>query len=73
MMLVNDIIRIASAGGGLRIDCTKYMVSDIIRIAAAASNKHANIILENTSRLLASDAVRIAAAGQGCVIFNDLI
>ena len=49
------------------------MVSDIIRIAAAASNKHANIILENTSRLLASDAVRIAAAGQGCVIFNDLI
>ena len=68
-MMVSDFVRIAAAGGGLRLDCSKYMV---VRIAAAASQHKAAIILENCSRLMASDAVRIAAAGKGSVIFNDL-
>lgn len=71
-MMVSDFLRIAAAGGGLRLDCSKYMVSDIVRIAAAASQHKAAIILENCSRLMVSDAVRIAAAGKGSVIFNDL-
>lgn len=71
-MMVSDLVRIAAAGGGLRLDCSKHMVSDIVRIAAAASQHRAMIILENCGRLMASDAVRIAAAGKGCVIFNDL-
>lgn len=71
-MIVSDLVRIAAAGGGLRLDCSKHMVSDLVRIAAAASQHKAIIILENCNGLMASDAVRIAAAGNGSVVFNDL-
>lgn len=71
-MMESDLVRIAAAGGGLRIDCSKHMVSDIVRIAAAASQSRAMIILENSGKLMTSDAVRIAAAGKGYVIFNDM-
>lgn len=71
MILVSDLIRIAAAGGGMRINCQGRMVSDLIRIAAAASIRHSVIILENADNILVSDKIRIAAAGQGCVFFND--
>ena len=71
MILVSDLIRIAATGGGMRISCKGRMVSDIIRIAAAASSKKSIIVLENTDHILVADKIRIAAAGQGCVFFND--
>lgn len=71
-MYVSDLIRIAAAGGGLRLDCTKHYVSDIIKIACAASDSQAKLILENSNKLYVSDAIKIASAGHGSVIFNDL-
>lgn len=71
--MISDMVRIAAAGGGLRIDCKGKMVSDLVRIAAAGSGKGARIILENTSHIMVSDRIRIAAAGQGCVLFNDIV
>lgn len=73
MLMVSDLVRIAAAGGGLRIDCRGKMVSDLVRVAAAGSGKGARIILENTGHILVSDKIRIAAAGQGCVLFNDIV
>lgn len=73
MRLVSDLIRIAAVGGGLKIDCSKHMVSDLIRIASVASQHHALIILENSDRLMTSDVIRIAAAGQGSVFFNESV
>lgn len=73
MLMVSDLVRIAAAGGGLRIDCRGKLVSDLVRVAAAGSGKGARIILENTSHILVSDKIRIAAAGQGCVLFNDIV
>lgn len=72
MAMVSDLVRIAAAGGGLRINCQGKMVSDLVRIAAAGSSKRSIIILENTKHIMISDKVRIAAAGQGCVIFNEI-
>lgn len=69
--MISDLVRIAAAGGGLRINCKDKMVSDLVRIAAAASNKQSIIVLENTAHILVSDKIRIAAAGKGCVFFND--
>ena len=69
--MISDLVRIAAAGGGLRINCKGKMVSDLVRIAAAGSGKRAMIVLENTEHIMVSDKVRIAAAGQGCVFFND--
>ena len=73
MLMISDIIRVAAAGGGLRINCQNKMVSDLVRIAAAGSDKHSFIILEHTENLMVSDRVRIAAAGNGCIFFNDEI
>lgn len=71
-MLTMDLVRVAAAGGGLRIDCAKHLTSDIVRIASAANQGGGIIILENSKRVLTMDKVRIAAAGQGHVLFNDI-
>ncbi len=71
--MISDMVRIAAAGGGLRIDCRGKLVSDLVRIAAAGCGRRGRIILENTSHILVSDKIRIAAAGQGCVLFNDVV
>ena len=72
-MLTTDLVRIAAAGGGLRLDCSKHLISDIVRIVSAASMGGGFIYLENAVRLTTIDKVRIAAASKGHVIFNDLI
>lgn len=72
MTFISDLVRIAAAGGGFRIDCTKHFVSDIERIASAASMGGGFIILENTESMLVNDKVRIASAGKGHVIFNTI-
>lgn len=71
-MVVSDLVRIAAAGGGLRIDCSDKVVADLVRIANAASLGGGYLILENTQRMIVSDKVRIAVAGKGQVIFNDI-
>lgn len=71
-MIVSDIIRLALAGGGQRIDCSNKLVSDLVCIAAAAKG-HSYIFLENTHNLLLADKLQIAKAGGGYVIFNDVI
>lgn len=70
--MVSDLIRIAAAGGGLQLDCEKYMIYDLIRIVAAGSQKQSMILLENCKKLSAYDAIKIAEAGNGYVIFKDL-
>lgn len=70
-MVVSDLVRIAAAGGGLRIDCSKKVVADLVRIANAASMGGGYLILENTEKMIVSDKIRIAVAGNGHVIFND--
>ena len=69
-MVVSDLVRIAAAGGGLRIDCSNIVVADLVMIANATSMGGGYLILENTERLIVSDIVRIAVAGKGHVIFN---
>lgn len=73
MVMISDLVRIAAAGGGLKINCQGKMVSDLVRIASAASSKKSIVLLENTENIMVSDKIRIAAAGQGCVIFNDAV
>ena len=69
-MFVSDLVRIAAAGGGLRIDCKNKVVADLVRIANAASMGGGYLILENSDSIIVSDKVRIAVAGKGHVIFN---
>ncbi|WP_421702104.1 hypothetical protein [Aliiroseovarius sp.] len=67
---VNNLIRVANAGGGLRLDALAFSVDNLLRIANAASSKQARIVIENSSALSADNMIRIGNAGKGAVLFE---
>jgi DNA replication protein len=67
---VDQLVRIAAAGGGFTLDAATKTVEQVVRIAAAASTKGAQITITNAQTKTVDHLVRIAAAGKGCVIFD---
>ena len=65
----SELIQIASAGGGLRLDAARRTTSELIQIASAASGKRAMLHLYNVNKTT-SEMIQIASAGKGCVIFE---
>lgn len=73
MRSTNDLVRIASAGGGMAIDAGMRQTNDLVRIASAASNHPGTrIFLGGLSMRDTNDLVRIASAGKGAVVFQDI-
>lgn len=72
-ILHSTMINVASAGGGLDIDCferpMKVDTMVAIALAAAGSGKHPPIVFRNCERLPVDGMIRIAEAGEGCVTF----
>ena len=71
---IDDLVRIAAAGGGMHV-AARMRTDDLARIASAAaasSNRGARIIVTGRSAKSTDDLVRIAAAGKGCVVFDLL-
>ncbi|WER50437.1 hypothetical protein CupriaWKF_33285 [Cupriavidus sp. WKF15] len=68
---VDDLIRIATAGGGFRVDATVHTLDNLIRIAAAAGAKGSRVTVVGASIHGTDSLVRIAAAGNGAVEFVD--
>ena len=66
---LNEMVRIAAAGGGFDLDAGTYSVPDMVRIAAAGENKGPIRIL-NAASLQTAEIVRIATAGAGSVWFD---
>jgi hypothetical protein len=68
------MVDIASNGGGLDIDCSARILhpDTMVQIAAAAasSGKRPTIIFRNMTILTPDVAIRIAKAGEGCVVFQ---
>lgn len=70
----NDIKEIASRGGGMILDASRFSAEDLKEIASRASTKdHGFIILRNSVRLSAEDAKEIASRSQGHVILDFTI
>lgn len=67
---VNDLVRIAAAGGGFTLNGSTFAVNDLVRIAAAGSNNQARLVFQNLQHLQTNDLVRIAAAGKGAIHFE---
>jgi hypothetical protein len=65
MKTTDDLIRIATAGGGLDLRNAGKPTEDLILIAAAASKARANIMIKGNKPT--EDLMRIATAGKGCV------
>ena len=72
MKTIDQLVRIAAAGGGMRVSATGKTVDQLVRIAAAASTKQGQIAVTDTQFLTVDQLVRIAAAGQGCVFFEAI-
>ena len=70
-MPVDDLIRIANAGGGFRLDATHRYPDELMQIATAAKTGGATVIFSGMSAHYADDLIQIATAGKGSVIFED--
>jgi DNA replication protein len=70
-LTTDDLIRIAIAGGGFRLDCRSRKTEDLIRIALAASNNNSRVVFFGASFRLVDELVKIAVAGKGSVSFED--
>jgi hypothetical protein len=68
---IDDLVRIAAAGGGFKIDASIKRIDDLVRIAAAASTNKANLVFTGLNARTTDDLVRIGAAGKGCVFFEE--
>ena len=66
----DDLIRIAAAGGGFRLDVADRPADELVRIAAAASDWGVRLLFAGVSSRSTDDLVRIADAGEGCAEFE---
>lgn len=69
--LTSDLVQIAAAGGGMRLDIGSKLTSDLVQIAAATKRGGGMLFLQGANKKLVSDLVQIAAAGGGHVVFED--
>lgn len=67
---VADLRSIASAGGGMILESSKYSTADLRSIASAAASKQAQITLNGANKKSTADLRSIASAGNGCVVFD---
>lgn len=68
---LNDLLAIASLGGGLDIDASGMAVADLLNLASSYRSSSALLILRNVSGFSAGDLGSIASASVGSVIFVD--
>jgi hypothetical protein len=66
----NDLVRIATAGGGFRLNAAGRPTDDLVRIAAASSVHNSRLTLSGVVGRSIEDLVRIGAAGKGSVFFE---
>ncbi len=70
-MSLDDLIRIAQAGGGFRLNATHRYPNELMQIATAAKTGGATVIFSGMSAHYTDDLIQIATAGKGAVIFED--
>lgn len=69
-LAIDNLVRVAMAGGGLRLTAGQFSVDQLVRVALAGTGKSVRITIENSSALNVESMVRIALAGDGCVSFE---
>lgn len=66
---LNDLIRIANAGGGWEMEAGLRSTNDLVRLANAAGGK-GRLVLSGMTLRPTEDLIRIANAGKGSVFFK---
>jgi hypothetical protein len=70
MKTTDELIKIATAGGGFVLEAGRRRTQELVEIAAAAKRSGATVIFRNMAVRKTDDLARIAAAGKGHVIFD---
>jgi hypothetical protein len=65
-----DLVRIAKAGGGFKLDAGGRPTDELVTIAAAASDWGVRLVFAGMDGRPTDDLVTIAEAGQGNVEFK---
>lgn len=65
-----DLMRIASTGGGYVLDAAARSTEDLLRISFAAKQGGARLILRGMESRPTNDLMRIGAAGGGAIQFE---
>jgi hypothetical protein len=66
-----DLVQLAAAGGGFRLNAAVRQTTELVQIAAAASRGGGRITFCGLTGRLTSDLVQIASAGKGTVAFDE--
>ncbi|WOH55295.1 hypothetical protein [Bradyrhizobium sp. BWC-3-1] len=67
---VEELMRIASAGGGFRLDAHHRSTEDLMKIAYCSKASGARITFTNMAHRQTNDLIRIASSGAGNVSFE---
>jgi hypothetical protein len=69
-MPTDDLVRIATAGAGFRLDAAGRSTEDLIAIAAATSDWGVRLVFAGMEGRPTDDLIRIADAGEGNIEFE---
>jgi len=66
----DELVRIATAGAGFRLDAAGRSTDDLVRIADAASDWGVRVVFAGMDGRTIEDLIAIAEAGEGIVEFE---
>lgn len=66
----HELIQIAAAGGGFRLDAGLRPTHELVQIAAAAKGSGANIVFAGLKLRPTHELIQISAAGKGVVFLE---
>ena len=67
----DELVRLASYGGGFEIDAAQVSQADIVRIASYAGTSGAKILVTNARQIPIAELEAIAAHGKGNIVFQS--
>lgn len=71
ILTVEQLRRVAAAGGGLELDASQFTLAQLeVIVAAAANSGSATLTLRNVANLTAVQLTELAAAAPGLVTFD---
>ena len=67
----SELIKIASAGAGFKLNAKTKTTSELIKIASAAASGNAQVTFVGLNTKTTSELIKIGSAGKGNIVIED--